>query len=70
MRREAAVTIERVRYEAGNEHSPTDRLGRVRLELGADGSLRLEHHRWEGGQQAWTARVEPSFVERLGAVLA
>jgi hypothetical protein len=60
--------VERVWYEAGNEHSPTDPFGRNTLDLGADGELRLDH-RGRDGNRAWTAHTEPDFLARLGRAL-
>jgi hypothetical protein len=60
--------VEHVWYEAGNEHSPTDPLGRVTLDLAGDGRLRLDHH-GRGGHRAWTARVDGVFLERLQSAL-
>jgi hypothetical protein len=58
-----------VSYQTGNEHNPTDRFGRVRLELAADGQLRVEHYRWLGGRAVWTAVAPSTIVDRLGAAL-
>jgi hypothetical protein len=60
--------MERIRYEAGNEHSPTDRFGRVLLDLAGDGTVRLDHFGWDG-HRIWTTRVEPAVVDRLGEAL-
>jgi hypothetical protein len=60
--------VERIWYEAGNEHSPTDPLGRITLDLDGKGSLRIDHRGWDG-HRAWTARVDPGFLDLLGAAL-
>ena len=55
-------------YEAGNEHNPADPFGRVTLEVEPGGELRLSRHSRDGAE-AWTARVEPAFLENLTAAL-
>ena len=60
--------MERVWYEAGNEHSPTDPFGRVTLDLDGQGALRLDHHGWDG-HRAWTAQVDQDFTARLERAL-
>jgi hypothetical protein len=58
-----------VRYEIGNEHSPTDHSGRFLLDLDTDGALRVEHRSWEGPVRVWTASAGPSLRYKLGRVL-
>lgn len=58
-----------VRYQVGNEHSPTDHSGRFILDLDADGGLRVEHRSWEGPVRAWTAVTGPSLRYKLGRAL-
>ena len=60
-----------IHYSAGNEHSPTDRAGRVSVELEEDGTLRVSHHAWLSGQRRiWSARVEPTVVSDILAAMA
>jgi hypothetical protein len=59
-----------VRYQIGNEHSPTSQSGRFILDLDADGALRVEHRSWEGPVRAWTAWAAPQLRYRLGRALA
>jgi hypothetical protein len=58
-----------VRYQIGNEHSPTDRSGRYILDLDGDGALRVEHRSWEGPVRAWVATAAPSLRYKLGRAL-
>jgi len=57
-----------VRYEAGNEHNPTDPFGRVTLEVESGGEVRLSRHSRDG-TEAWTAHVAPGFLDDLAAAL-
>jgi hypothetical protein len=58
-----------VRYQIGNEHSPTDRGGRFILDLDGDGALRVEHRSWEGPVRVWTAWAAPQLRYRVGRAL-
>jgi hypothetical protein len=62
------VVIERLWYEAGNEHNPTDPFGRITLDLSADGSVRIDHY-GRAGHRSWTATVDQSVVDELTAAL-
>jgi hypothetical protein len=57
-----------VRYEAGNEHNPTDPFGRVTLEVESGGEVRLSRHSRDG-TEAWTAHVAPGFLDDLAGAL-
>jgi WD40 repeat protein len=54
-----------VAYGSGH---PGDPLGRFEMEVYADGSARLAHHRVTG-TRAWTARLEPAVWTRLTEAL-
>ena len=61
--------MQRVEYQAGNEHNPSDPFGRVELDLTGDGAVRVEH-RGRSGNRSWTATVDSAFLDELGAALA
>lgn len=52
-------------YTAGNEHSPTDRSGRVAVRIGPDATADVELFAWTGERRDWTAVLDPSVLTRL-----
>jgi hypothetical protein len=77
------VTDRTIRYQVGNEHSPTDRLGRSELVIHPDGTARLDQFFARPGTPAtpgtpdtpgvtgaWTGRIDPAALDRLRAELA
>jgi len=62
------MPFERLWYETGNEHNPTDPYGRVRLDLSADGTLRLDRFARDG-RGAWTARTPEDYCGRVSRAL-
>jgi hypothetical protein len=59
-----------LRYQAGNEHSPFDTVGRFVLELDSDGRLLVTHHRRVGEPRVWVADAGGEVVDRVLAALA
>jgi len=63
-------TRDRLSYEFGNEHNPTNPMGRCVLTLEPAGTLRLDHcSQFDPQHRAWTARVDAAVVERVWAGL-
>ena len=62
------VQRDRIYYMVGNEHSPTDPLGRSDLVIEIDGQARLNQYT-RAGCRTWTGTIAASALDRLWAAL-